>query len=87
LCSISAAGTGVYLVEVLKTIAATLAARDNDALAAQDVKQAAMRRIFGFELLPAPFVISHLQLGLLLQDLGAPLMEDGNERVGVYLTR
>ena len=79
-------GTGAYLVEVLKTIAATLAAKGNDALAAQDVKQAAMNRVFGFELLPAPFVISHLQLGLLLQNLGAPLAEDGKERVGVYLT-
>lgn len=79
-------GTGAYLVEVLKTIAATLAAKGKDALAAQDVKQAAMGRVFGFELLPAPFVISHLQLGLLLQNMGAPLAEDGNERVGVYLT-
>jgi hypothetical protein len=79
-------GTGAYLVEVLKTIAATLKAKGIDALAAQDVKQAAMHRIFGFELLPAPFVISHLQLGLLLQNLGAPLAEDPNERVGVYLT-
>jgi hypothetical protein len=79
-------GTGAYLVEVLKTIATTLAAKGNDALAAQDVKQAAISRVFGFELLPAPFVISHLQLGLLLQNMGAPLSDDGHERVGVYLT-
>ena len=48
-----------------------------------------MDRVFGFEILPAPFVVSHLQLGLLLQNLGAPLIEnkkDGDERVGVYLT-
>jgi predicted helicase len=36
--------------------------------------------------MPAPFVVSHLQLGLLLQSLGAPLSDTANERVGVYLT-
>lgn len=45
-----------------------------------------MERVFGFELLPAPFVVSHLQLGLLLQGLGAPLSAKLHERVGVYLT-
>ncbi len=30
--------------------------------------------IRGFEKLPAPFVVAHLQLGLLLQELGAPLV-------------
>ncbi len=79
-------GTGAYLVEVLKRIAATLRAKGEDALAAHDVKRAAMERVFGFEILPAPFVVSHLQLGLLLQNLGAPLAEKKDERVGVYLT-
>ena len=44
-----------------------------EALAGQDVKQAAQQRVFGFEILPAPFVVAHLQLGLLLQGFGAPL--------------
>jgi len=79
-------GTGAYLVAVLNQIAATLKSKGQDALAAQTVKYAAMQRVFGFEILPAPFVISHLQLGLLLQNLGAPLAEHGKERVGVYLT-
>jgi hypothetical protein len=81
-----ACGTGAYLVEVLKTIAATLKGKADDGLIADDVKRAARERVFGFEILPAPFVISHLQLGLLLQNLGAPLKDDGAERVGVYLT-
>lgn len=81
-----ACGTGAYLVEVLKTIAATLKANGPDALFSQKLKQIAMDRVFGFELLPAPFVVSHLQLGLLLQNLGAPLSDQKNERVGVYLT-
>jgi predicted helicase len=79
-------GTGAYLVEVLHKIHATLKAKGEDALAANDLKRAAMDRVFGFEILPAPFVVSHLQLGLLLQNLGAPLTDSLNERVGVYLT-
>ena len=37
------------------------------------IKKAAQERVFGFELLPAPFVVAHLQMGLLLQNLGVPL--------------
>ncbi len=79
-------GTGAYLVEVLKHIAGTLKEKGGDALIASDLKKAAKERVFGFEILPAPFVISHLQLGLILRDLGAPLSARGSERVGVYLT-
>ena len=78
-------GTGTYLVEVLKRIAKTLKAKGGDALLANDLKRAAIERVFGFEILPAPFVVAHLQLGLLLSHLGAPLGGEG-ERVGVYLT-
>ncbi len=80
------AGTGSYLVEVLRRIAKSLEDKGGDALVANDLKVAAMERVFGFEILPAPFVVAHLQMGLLLQNLGAPLAEDGQERVGVYLT-
>ena len=79
-------GTGAYLVEVLARIADTLKAKGGDALVASDLKKAAMTRVFGFEILPAPFVVSHLQLGLLLHRLGVPLSVKSNERVGVYLT-
>jgi hypothetical protein len=81
-----ACGTGAYLVEVLRTIAKTLKSKGEDALFAQKLKAIAKERIFGFEILPAPFVVSHLQMGLLLQTLGAPLSEEANERVSVYLT-
>ena len=79
-------GTGAYLVEVLQRIAATLQERGGDALVAADLKRAAMERVFGFEILPAPFVVAHLQLGYLLQQRGAPLSAQRSERVGVYLT-
>ncbi len=79
-------GTGTYLVEVLKRISATLQEKGEDALRSYDVKKAAIERVFGFELLPAPFVVAHLQLGLLLQHLGTPFSEEKQERAGIFLT-
>ena len=60
-------GTGAYLVEVLRVIAEKLKAQGADALAAHQLKLAATTRLFGFELLPAPYVVAHLQIGLLLR--------------------
>jgi hypothetical protein len=77
-------GTGAYLVEVLRVMAEKLKAQGADALAAHQLKKAATERLFGFELLPAPYVVAHLQIGLLLRQLGAPLQDD--ERAGIYLT-
>ena len=79
-------GTGAYLAEVLRRIAANLASRGLGALAGARVKQAAVGRVFGFEIMPAAFVVAHLQIGLTLQDLDAPLADDGPERAGVFLT-
>jgi hypothetical protein len=79
-------GTGAYLVETLKRIHKTLDEKGRSALTAQKLKKAAMDRVFGFEILPAPFVISHLQIGLVLRLLGAPFNLETNERAGVYLT-
>ncbi len=79
-------GTGAYLAEVLRRIAANLRGRGFGALAGARVKQAAAERVFGFEIMPAPFVVAHLQVGLTMQDLDAPLAGDGAERPGVFLT-
>ena len=79
-------GTGAYLAEVLRRIAANLEGRGLGALAGSMVKKAAVDRVFGFEIMPAPFVVAHLQVGLTMQDLDAALADDGSERVGVYLT-
>ena len=78
-------GTGAYLVETLRHVAKTLKESQGEVAMAQLLKEAARERIFGFEILPAPFVVSHLQIGTLLQTLGAPL-EGDDERAGVYLT-
>src|SRR5713101_8365606 len=79
-------GTGSYLIEALDRIAVTLRAKGGDALTAQEIKRAVMTRVFGFEILPAPFVVTHLQISLLLQSLGAPFSEARKERAAVYLT-
>ena len=79
-------GTGAYLAEVLRRIAANLEGRGLGALAGARVKQAATERVFGFEIMPAPFVVAHLQVGLTMHDLDASLADDGAERAGIFLT-
>ncbi len=79
-------GTGAYLAEVLRRIAANLEGQGLGALAGSRVKQAALERVFGFEIMPAPFVVAHLQVGLTLQELEAPLSDEGAERAQVFLT-
>ena len=79
-------GTGTYLAEVLRRIAANLQGKGLGALTGAQVKKAATQRVFGFEIMPAPFVVSHLQVGLTMQALDAPLSDDETERAGVYLT-
>ena len=56
------------------------------ALTGARVKQAATQRVFGFEIMPAPFVVAHLQVGLTMQALDASLSDDGEARAGVFLT-
>lgn len=91
-----ATGTGTFLSACLRLIARTLLGFDPenppadhdpdtvDGLAAAQVREAALTRLFGFELLPAPFVIAHLRLGLMFSQMGVPLAE--GQRAGVYLT-
>ena len=74
-------GTGSFLLAVAEKIKSSLL---DDALSGQDLKSAILSRLVGFELLPAPFVVSHLQMGLFLANSGAPLAD--GERAAVYLT-
>ena len=76
-------GTGAFLVETLRRIAETESASAG-ALTAATVRQAATERVFGFEIMPAPLVVAHLEVGLALEQLGAGL--DDTQRAGVYLT-
>jgi predicted helicase len=79
-------GTGAYLVEVLHRIERTLReqAGDDDALVSADLRRAATTRIFGFEIMPAPFVIAHLQVANLLEKTGSSLA--AHQRAQVFLT-
>ncbi|MFZ1009046.1 MAG: type ISP restriction/modification enzyme [Candidatus Sulfotelmatobacter sp.] len=79
-------GTGAYLTEVLHRIHRTLLenAGDDTALVPNSLRSIALTRIFGFEIMPAPFVISHLQINSLLEGKGARLTD--NQRAGVFLT-
>ena len=77
-------GTGAYLTEVLRRIAANLEERGEGSLAGMELRKAAARRLFGFEIMPAPFVVSHLQVGLAMEDLGAAF--ERGERANVYLS-
>ena len=87
-------GTGAYVSEVLRRIAQNLQGSGLGALVGSRVKQAATERVFGFEIMPAPFVVAHLQVGLTMQDLDAPLAGslpptgsgDETERAGIFLT-
>ena len=75
-------GTGSYVVAVLDRIRRTLDGKGMGDLAAEALKQAAVTRVVGFEIMTAPFVIAHWQVGELLKD--TPL-QDG-ERAAIYLT-
>ncbi|MGA3134818.1 MAG: type ISP restriction/modification enzyme [Terracidiphilus sp.] len=79
-------GTGAYLTAVLHRIHRTLLenAGDDSALVPNSLRTAALTRVFGFEIMPAPFVISHLQIAALLEREHAPLTDQ--HRAGVYLT-
>ena len=79
-------GTGAYLAEVLRRIARNLEEQGLGALAGEAVRKAARERVFGFEIMAAPFVVAHLQVGLTMQGLDAPLADDGSERASVFLT-
>lgn len=77
-------GTGAYLLEAARCIADELVSRGEEATVGLHLLQALTSRIFGFEVLTAPFAIAQLQLYVLLSDLRAP--PPNNQRLGVFLT-
>ena len=79
-------GTGAYLAEVLRRISANLERAGSGVLKGERIRRAATERVFGFEIMPAPFVVAHLQVGLTLQELDAALSDASGQRAGVYLT-
>ncbi len=84
-----ATGTGSFPVEILKVIATRLRRNGAGAALGLQIKRAATERIHAFELLPAPYVIAHMQVALLLEEFGTSWGErpDGTvERASIFLT-
>lgn len=77
-------GTGSFVVAVLDRIRATLQGKGLGDLLGERLKRAATTRIVGFEIMTAPFVIAHWQVGEAMARVQAPLAP--GERAAIYLT-
>ena len=77
-----ATGTGGFLLRVLEHIQESVTQTYGTAEWQQYVNAELVKRIFGFELLVAPYTIAHLKLGLFLQAQGWQT----DERLRIYLT-
>ena len=77
-----ATGTGSFLLRVLEHIQESVTQTYGTAAWGQYVNADLVKRIFGFELLVAPYTIAHLKLGLFLQAQGW----GADERLRIYLT-
>jgi predicted helicase len=76
-----ATGTGTFLYNVIKTIFKRY--ERNKGMWDGYVSEHLLPRIFGFELLVAPYAVAHLKLGLLLEETGYKF--DTDERLRIYL--
>ena len=80
-----ATGTGTFLYETIRHIRDGMAAnRGTWAGERGYVAQHLLPRLYGFELMMAPYAVAHLKLGWLLKETGYDFA--GNERLRVYLT-
>jgi predicted helicase len=79
-----AVGTATFLYMVINEIYQALVSQEQQGLWNEYVAQKLLPRIFGFELLMAPYAVAHLKLGLLLQETGYQFQTD--QRLGIYLT-
>jgi predicted helicase len=89
-----ACGTGTFLYGVVDHIRAEFLKQGNAGMWSGYVRNHLLSRIFGFELLMAPYAVAHFKLGMQLagHDLTPAQQEkwsydfSGDERLGVYLT-
>jgi predicted helicase len=79
-----ATGTGTFLYTVINEIYESMSKQGQMGKWNGYVADHVLPRIFGFELLMAPYVIAHLKLGLQLKNTGYTFQS--KERLGVYLT-
>jgi predicted helicase len=79
-----AVGTATFLYMVIREIFEAQQKAGQAGYWDTYVAENLLKRIFGFELLMAPYTVAHLKLGLLLKETGYTFHSD--ERLGVYLT-
>lgn len=79
-----ATGTATFLRRVIEVIHHRVTAQDNTGLWPSYVRERLLPRVFGFELMMAPYTVAHLKLALQLQESGAQF--DKSQRLHVYLT-
>jgi len=79
-----AIGTGTFLWEVVRSIHASLVAQGQAGAWSNYVAEKLLPRLFGFELLMAPYAVAHLKMELLLNQTGYEFEAD--QRLGIYLT-
>jgi predicted helicase len=89
-----ACGTGTFLYTIINSIRDSYRQNGNAGLWSVYVREHLLPRLFGFELLMAPYAMAHLKLGMQLAALDLPDVErttwaydfKSRERLGVYLT-
>jgi len=79
-----AVGTGTFLTGVIKHLHNVIVGRGQKGTWPDFVRNNLLPRLFGFEILMAPYAVAHLKVGLLLEELGYCFQE--HERVHIYLT-
>ena len=79
-----AVGTATFLYFVIQQIHETLMAMGQAGAWNDYVENHLLPRVFGFELLMAPYAVAHMKLGILLQETGYDFA--GDQRLGIYLT-
>lgn len=79
-----ACGTGTFLFCVVKLIYDRMVESGQRGGWNDYVEKHLLPRLYGFELLMAPYAIAHLKLGMLLEETGYEFKSD--QRLGVYLT-
>jgi len=89
-----ACGTGTFSYSIIDHIRQTFRQSNNAGMWSGYVREHLLPRLFGFELLMAPYAVAHLKLGMQLAALDLPVAERADwaydfasdERLGVYLT-
>jgi predicted helicase len=89
-----ATGTATFLYHVIAHIRETYRRMGNAGMWSSYVREHLLPRLFGFELLIAPYAMAHLKLGMQLAAADLPKEEQktwaydfqSNERLGIYLT-